>query len=305
MQSLLLTGASGFLGNIIKKSLPCNFSVSSLGRSTDNKCIVDLVSEIPQFSTSFHLILHAAGKAHTFPKTPAEKQSFFDVNFKGTQNLLRGLESCPTLPRQFVFISTVAVYGLDEGEDIREDAALKGKTPYAKSKIMAEEAVKSWCEKQGVLYVILRLPLVVGENPPGNLGTIHRAVKEGKYFRIKGNKARKSMVLAGDVARLIPRLEGKQGVFNLTDGVHPYFGEIESALEQSTGKRISLSVPLPVMRGVAMVSSLFHRANLRVPLTNATLNKMLSSLTFNDEKARQELGWQPKPVVPWIMRNLK
>lgn len=37
-------------------------------------------------------MLHACGKAHMIPKTEAEKQAFFDVNYQGTVNLCAALE---------------------------------------------------------------------------------------------------------------------------------------------------------------------------------------------------------------------
>ena len=55
------------------------------------------------------MVIHAAGKAHSVPKTAFEKQQFYDINVLGTQNLLAGFEKIG-LPKQFVFISSVAVY---------------------------------------------------------------------------------------------------------------------------------------------------------------------------------------------------
>ena len=73
--------------------------------------------------------MHIAGKAHSVPKTEQEAQTFFDVNLRGTQNLVKGLERLDTLPRAFLFISTVAVYGVDQGTNISETHPLKGDTP--------------------------------------------------------------------------------------------------------------------------------------------------------------------------------
>jgi nucleoside-diphosphate-sugar epimerase len=193
---------------------------------------------------------------------------------------------------------------VEERSEITEDHPLKGDTPYAASKIKAEHAVQDWCTKNEVLAVILRLPLVVGEHPPGNLGAIYKAIKDKVYLRITGNKARKSAVLASDVAALIPRLEGKAGIFNLTDGVHPLFSDIETALEKSTGNRIKVSLPVFVMYGFAWFGNFLKLIGLPAPLTNSTLRKMLSTLTFSDAKARKELGWTPNPVVPWIETHL-
>ena len=76
-------------------------------------------------------MLHACGKAHVVPKTEAEKQLFFDINYIGTIHLCNALEKVGT-PKALVFISTVAVYGCEFGELITEEHSLDGDTPYAK-----------------------------------------------------------------------------------------------------------------------------------------------------------------------------
>ncbi|WP_449401109.1 NAD-dependent epimerase/dehydratase family protein [Chryseobacterium wanjuense] len=78
------------------------------------------------------------------------------MNFEGTKNLCRALEN--NLPDIFIFISTVAVYGKDFGEDIDENTSLSGNTPYAKSKLMAERFLQDWSEKirLGCLFLDLR-----------------------------------------------------------------------------------------------------------------------------------------------------
>src|SRR5688572_29820082 len=182
----LLTGASGFFGQIIKKTLLPDYSLYTLGRSPSSDCIVDLASETPELKNDFRVkcVIHAAGKAHVLPKNETEAEEFFQVNFPGTVHLAEALEKLNRLPQNFVFISTVAVYGLEEGTSISEDHPLTGDTPYARSKIQAEAFLIKWCEQKHVRLTILRLPLLVGPNPPGNLGAIIRFIRKGLYVGI-------------------------------------------------------------------------------------------------------------------------
>lgn len=296
-----MTGANGFLGQHIQR--PIKGEIISLGKSRNNNISLDLSCTVPKVS-KVDVVIHNAGLAHVIPQNRLSKRSFYSTNYQGTLNLLEGLESCPQLPEQFIFISTVAVYGKEAGEMISEDYPLSGATAYARSKILAEQAVKEWCNKNGVQYVILRLPLVVGENPPGNLGALYKSIKNRKYIRISGNKARKSVVLAKDVAELIPRLNGKRGTFNLTDGVHPTFEEIEQALELGTGQKIRYSLPSSVFHAFGIAGNILKAVNLPVPLTSDTIKKLTATLTFDDSRARVELGWFPRPVLPWIKSHL-
>jgi nucleoside-diphosphate-sugar epimerase len=203
IQSFLLTGASGFLGRIIKAILSEKNQLITLGRQAGNDIQCDLSITIPEITAPLDCVIHAAGKAHVVPKNAKEAQAFFEVNEQGTLNLLKGLEKLDHLPSRFIFISSVAVYGLSEGTGVEESHPLNGRTPYARSKINAERLIGKWCRANGVNCIILRLPLVAGKNAPGNLGALTKAIERGMYFSISDNAARKSMVLASDVAYLV------------------------------------------------------------------------------------------------------
>ena len=275
----------------MQRTLEANGRVVCLGRHADSEIFCDLSVEIPVIGT-VDLVVHAAGKAHMVPSNDNEAAAFWSVNYEGTCNLLRALEKAAPLPQCFVFISSVAVYGLDSGVNIDETAPLNGSTPYAQSKIAAEQAVKDWCNRHQVNCVILRLPLVVGENAPGNLGKMRSAIQKGYYVRIKGNPARKSVVSAEDVAGIIPALLDKQGTFNLTDGCHPLFSQIEEAISRETGRPVRFSLQIALLQFVAKIGDFIPR----FPLNTARLQKMTSTLTFSDAKARAELGWNPQPA---------
>jgi nucleoside-diphosphate-sugar epimerase len=288
---VLVTGATGFLGKIILAGLPHGCIKYSLARNSGSDIVCNLALEIPVLE-SVETVIHAAGKAHTVPSNDEQAAEFWSVNYEGTCNLLRALERVPRLPKCFVFISTVAVYGLETGENIDETAPLNGSTPYAQSKIAAEQAVSDWCNSHQVNCVILRLPLVVGKDAPGNLGKMRSAIQKRRYVRIKGNPARKSVVSAEDVARIIPSLIDKQGIFNLTDGRHPLFSQIEDSISRETGRPVRVSLPVGLLKFVAKVGDYIPM----FPLDTVRLQKMTSTLTFSDAKARVELGWNPQPA---------
>lgn len=291
---ILLTGASGFLGTIIQEKLRTDHEIISLGRGSSNSIVCDLKISAPDLN-QIDVIVHAAGKAHVIPKTDAEKREFFQVNAVGTINLLSALKE---LPKLFVFISTVAVYGREEGVDIEESHFLQGDTPYARSKIQAEKLIEDWGKANHVDVVILRLPLIVGPNPPGNLGAIIQAMKKGFYFRLGKGEARKSMVLASDVATLIPALLGKSGTFNLTDGLHPSLAQLDQKIATQLGKRVN-SFPLFILSGLAKIGDLVSF----FPLNSYRLSKLTQTLTFSDQKAREELSWTPKSVLENLFNN--
>lgn len=289
---ITLSGSTGFLGSIIS-SILSQHEIVTLGR-TMTSILCDLSTQVPKLPAS-DLIIHSAGKAHALPKTLQQKQEFFDVNFKGTQNLLKGLERATSLPKSFVFISSVSVYGLASGVNIKEDQILNAKDPYGLSKIQAEQLVTDWCQKNNVICTILRLPLLVGKNPPGNLAAMLNGIKKGYYFNIAGGTAMKSMALAEDVAQFIPKVAAFGGTYNLTDGVHPTFKD----LSQAIAKKKIFNLPLLVAKAFGFLGDFLGE---KAPINTLKIKKITSDLTFDDSKAR-EFGWEPRSVLEYLINN--
>ena len=290
----LVTGANGFLGRILVQGLESLGQVCQTLSRTNAQHNVDLAQEIPSFEVAPDIVVHAAGKAHSVPKTAAQAQTFFDVNVTGTQNLVEGLERASSLPKAVIFISTVAVYGRDTGTDISETHPLEGNSPYALSKRQAEDFLQTWGRERGVRVGIVRLPLVVGPNPPGNLGAMIHGLKTGRYVRIGSGATRKSVVAAADIADIVPALAARGGVYNLTDGRAPSFAELEETICRQLGRPLPKALPLPLAKLLGRVGDVLGE---RAPVNSATIEKMTSDLTFDDAKAKKTLSWQPHPAL--------
>ncbi len=287
---ILLTGSTGFLGTCLYNNIQNNI-IKTLNRNSGDY-VTDLSIEAPNLSDRFDLVIHSAGMAHITPQTENEIKDFFSINVNGTRNLLKSLENSKL--NKFVFISSVSVYGLTKGENIKESTPLLAQDHYGKSKIEAEEIVKKWCEEQNVICTILRLPLVVGENPPGNLGAMIRGIKKGYYFNIGGGNANKSMVLATDVAKFILKAAEKGGTYNLSDGHHPTFNELSKILASQMGKSYAPNLPKLFANLLAKLGD--HLGN-KFPINSDKFLKITSTLTFDDTKARIAFGWNPSSVL--------
>ena len=290
---LLFTGASGFLGNNIYPLLEEKYVIETVGITSKDNYNVNLAWEIPNLTGTFDVVLHAAGKAHTIPENEQEKQLFFDVNLQGTKNLCTALENSG-IPKVFIFISTVAVYGCDSGENITEEHPLNGTTPYALSKIKAEKYLEGWCAMHNVKLSILRPSLIAGPNPPGNLGAMIRGIRNGKYLSIAGGKARKSVLMVQDIANLLPMLIEKGGIYNVCDSYQPSFRELEMVICKQLNKKRPISIPYWLAKSMAVIGDCLGE---KAPINSLKLRKITSSLTFSNEKAVRELKWKPMNVL--------
>lgn len=111
---VLITGASGLLGHYLTQQFSdCRLTRLGRGEECEIKC--DLEKETPDFtdvfSSGLDLVVHAAGTE--------EESHALSLNLEGTKRLLEALSKVKV--KQFVYISSTAVYGKTEGTDITEN----------------------------------------------------------------------------------------------------------------------------------------------------------------------------------------
>jgi nucleoside-diphosphate-sugar epimerase len=306
MTNVLLTGASGFLGRAIKEQLSNQYSFVEVSRQPETDIVCDLANEVPKINQHFEIIIHAAGKAHVIPRSTKEAEDFFKVNVSGTWNLLKGVEMSGLIPKAIIFISSVSVYGLDEGEGIHEEFKLHASDPYGMSKIKAEQTLIEWCQVHQVSLTILRLPLIVGHYPPGNLGKMISGLRNRRYLRVNQGRSRKSMVIASDVASIIPSAVIHPGIYNLTDRYHPSFLEIENAIAERFELNQPVNISLTMARALGLTGDLIDLVRRGIsPINSARIKKIIATLTFDDSKAFRKLGWTPNRVIDFIKHSIQ
>ena len=293
MERLLFTGGTGFLGYNCRQILNEHYEVTTCGITEADDIQANLAKEVPGLPERYDVVLHACGKAHVVPKTEEEKQQFYDINYQGTVNLCKGLENVG-IPKSLVFISTASVYGITSGEMVTEDIPLKADTPYGKSKVMAEEYLQKWCAENHVILTILRPSLMAGKKAPGNLGAMVNGIRKGYYVNIGGGNARKSLMMAEDIANLVILAEDKGGVYNVCDDTHPSYKELSVLISKQLGKRMPRSIPYWMAWCLAKVGDCLGK---KAPINSYRLEKLTTPCTFSNEKAKNILGWKPKSVL--------
>jgi len=113
-------------------------------------------------------------------------------------------------------------------------------------------------------------------------------------MNIASGKVRKSVLMAVDIARLLPLVEEKGGVYNVCDTYQPTLGELSASMAQQMGRRKPISLPYWTARCLAKLGDLVGD---RFPINSYKLERMTNSLTFSNKKARVELGWEPLDVL--------
>lgn len=293
MDTLLFTGGTGYLGHNVKPILDANYEVTTIGISDRDMIRANFVSDIPALPKRYDVVLHAAGKAHSYPKTEAEIKAFYDVNYQGTINLCKALEKVG-VPKSFIFISTMAVYGSDGASCVTEDFPLNGTTPYAKSKIQAEQFLIDWCDKHHVILGILRPSLLVGPNPPGNLGAMIRGIQKGRYLSIGESKARKSFLMVYDIGRVVPELARVGGIYNICADESITYRQLEEVICKQLNKSLPLSIPMWFAKLLAKIGDLMGK---KAPINSLKLQKLTHTSIYSNTKIRKSLNWTPLNII--------
>lgn len=272
---MLVTGGTGFIGRRVTEWLRSHgHRTDTLSRSARADLRCDLGSECPQLPRRYRTVIHLAGLAHGRHAAPA---SFDNINHLGTRRLCLALEQAG-LPDEFVYISSVAVYGLEQGDMVPDDAPLHGQSAYALSKIAAEQWLRGWTATHGVRLTILRPALVLGDDAPGSLQAMRQAMAKGRYLSIGPQPgALKSVIDVDELPPLIERVRGVGGTYNVCRPEPMGFRQIEDMVAARSGCRPPRHISLATARLLARIGDL---AGGHAPFDSRILRHITTSLTF-------------------------
>ena len=146
----------------------------------------------------------------------------------------------------------------------------------------------------GIILGILRPSLLAGKNAPGNLGAMVNGIRKGLYMNIAGGKVVKSILMAEDIANILPLIAEKGGVYNVCDTYQPSFGQISESVARQLGKHKPINIPYWMAWCMAKVGDCLGSKS---PINSYKLEKLTKDLTFSNEKACKELHWEPMDVL--------
>jgi len=315
-KKVLVTGATGFIGKALLSRLTRESLqvYAAVRRTTILPCPAFEVGEINADTDwgsalrGIDAVVHLAAYAHVTSKTKVDHALLKQTNVEGAANLAR--QSAQAGVTHFVFLSSIGAMADSSDRALTIGSPCRPTTPYGASKLDAEKVIKDEAKLRGMEWTILRAPLVYGPSNPGNMRRLLKLVQSGIPLPLASVRNRRSFIYVENLTDMIanclcnPRAFGK--IFLPSDGEDVSTPQLIRAIA-----RANESVQCPVSsdsvrnkptRNPSLATR--HSPRLfpfpetplkvmgRLPGFGA-LRKLTSSLYFDSEPMRRDLGWTP------------
>lgn len=305
---ILVTGATGFLGrHVVAGLLRSGFAVTTATRQLIEPAppvrtfaINDISDHInwDPYLEDIGCIVHLAGRAHRRAQIQQRELDLYSkVNVAGTRHLAEAASKVGV--RRFIYLSSIAVNGstTSRRSSFKPTDPPDPQTPYGISKLQAEMALrKVHARALGLNIDIVRCPVVIGRDAPGNLALLAWALRKGIPLPFGSVQNRRAFLAVDDLTDFLALR-----VRSCAPGLN-YF-TLGSPDTVSTPKLIRLMAtalgaherlfPAPVW----LIKSLLSVVNRR-----DKADALVENLEI-DSGAAQSVGWQARVTIPEAIRR--
>lgn len=192
----------------------------------------------------FDAIIHLGGKAGVRPSI-TETTAYYQANLTGTQQLLDFARDMG-IPK-FIFASSSSVYGNNKNLPWKEsDRSGDPISPYASSKLAAEEIGRVYHHLYGIQFISLRLFTVYGprQRPDLAIHKFYDRIEQDKPIIIYGNgETSRDYTYVFDIVqgfRAALQYAGQESLFNLGGTVPVTIMDLVRMIEDAMGKKAQI-----------------------------------------------------------------
>ncbi len=316
---IYVTGATGYLGRALCQRLAAaGHEVRALVRSAARTepltaagvtlCPGDITDRVSmrEGMSGADWVIHGAALLSA-RATLAEMRA---VNVAGSENVA-------SLARKLgvgglLSIASMAAFGgsPEDGSPATEESPprLPFPTPYSQTKHEGQRAIEAWA-RQGLRLRTVYPGLVYG--PPGKkegANVVLRQLLLGRFPVLVGASRRSSWVFLDDVIEaLVAVLErGEDGRGYLLAGEVVTTRELARQVAAISGRpapRRELGVGTARLL-LALTAPFWHLTGRKTPVPTAQLASLTRHWAFDDRRAREELGWTPRPLAAGLPPTL-
>ncbi|CAD6509482.1 N-acetyl-alpha-D-glucosaminyl-diphospho-ditrans, octacis-undecaprenol 4-epimerase [Paraburkholderia hiiakae] len=300
---VVVTGANGFVGRALCRTLVSNgHRVTGIVRrvGTAPAGVVESVHAAPEFADiatqwpaspgNVDCVVHLAARVHVMNESESdETQRAFDAtNVEGALRVARSAQRNGV--RRFVYVSSIkAIAGSGSTrEPLREDAVALPDDAYGRSKLAAERSLADLRHETGLDVVIVRPPLVYGQDVGANFRKMLDAVWSGVPLPFGAVVARRSLLFVDNLADALMHCafdaRAANACFHVADEVAPSVADLLRAIGTHLGRPARLiPVPVPLLKLAGHLTG-----------KSAQIERLTEGLVLDSSEIRRQLsGWQP------------
>ena len=309
MKTVLVTGATGFLGKyVIEELVEHGYLVrafgrnSKVGRSLENSSVsffqgdLTKADDVLEACKGMDLVVHAGALSTVW----GPWEAFYQANVLGTKYVLEACRQTGT--QRLVYVSSPSIYATPKDQlaikesDAPEENNLNN---YIRSKLASEKLFKDYPD---VPSIILRPRGLFGIGDTSILPRVINLSQKIGIPLIGDGRQLMDMTCVENVALAI-RLaleapEAKGAVYNITNGEPRAFRDLLEESLIGLGYPIKYrKIPASLLSGIASsLEFIYKTLNLKgePPLTRYTYYLLRYSQTLDISKAERDLGYHPK-----------
>lgn len=244
-----------------------------------------------------HLV-HLAGLAHRLGTDSVPDSAYEEINHRGTARLAQGAAVLPGF-RRFLFVSSIGAVCDRSDEPVTEASHCHPSTPYGRSKLAAEDAVRQALGRNPDAWCILRPPLLYGPGNPGNMARLASLAASPWPLPFGSIRNRRTFMYVENLADALvvalfhPAAGGK--AFCVGDPGEISTSDLIRQLRKADGGRNGV-FPFPPaglrLAGRA-ASALTRLTGLPLPIDVETVDKLCSSLPVDSRGFCAACEWRP------------
>jgi len=268
--------------------------VYDLNDTADRPVDVDFVQgDIRDFAAVTQVSRDVEVVYHNVAQVPlAKNKSLFEsVNVQGTRNMLEAALRASV--RKVIYTSSSAVFGIPKINPVTEATPPSPEEDYGRAKFRGELICRDYANK-GLDVSIVRPRTIVGHGRLGIFHILFEWIRTGYNVPVLGRGDNLyQFVHADDLAEACILAAARPGPATYNCGTDR-FGTMREALEAlcayaHTGSKVTNVPMLPAELGMKFTGALGLS-----PLGDYHALMYGRSFYFNIERAKSELGWQPK-----------
>lgn len=309
---IFVTGATGFIGaHFVERAAAEGHQVTGLYRSDSarNRGSIehlralgaDLrrgdILEPESFRDALDNVDCVCHFAAAFRESGADQAYFDRMNVAGSANVAQAAAAKGV--QRFVHCGTAGIYGQRVAGTIDERTPIRPWNSYERSKLAADEQVRSIASAAGMEYVILRPTAVYGPRDE-RLLKLFRSVAKGRFPLFGRGEGRRHMIYVTDLAAAFLRACTAPSAANhelIVAGPQAVtLREMLQTIAKAANRAgFGPSLPLqPMLALAALVEDTCKVLNVNPPIYRRRMDFYLNDAAFDSKRAQALLGWQPK-----------